>query len=169
MLRLYRMQTSRYRLSAVLALVSSLFLLVPASVAKENTDGMPQVEILSAEFGIEYDTRPHPPVFIPTRQVPLIENVGYGWEIRIRTSRKTIRWREELTLPRAPLSWGEQEVRTQVSDDRRIAVTEQEETVPDDGMLRHRWYVVPGDPRGDYTIRVILDNERDRTFRFTVR
>lgn len=148
--------------------LSLLFLVAPAAQAKALAPNLPKIEILSAEFGIEYDHRPNPPVFIPTRKVPFIENMGYGWEIRIQTPRQTVRWREELILPRAPLSWGEQEIHTQVSHDRRVAVTEHEEIVPEDGILRHRWYVVPGDPRGDYTIRVILDNERDRVFRFTV-
>ena len=82
----------------------------------------------------------------------------------LETARKNVKWREELELPKAPDKWGTD---TQVGGDRRVGVTEREEEVFG-GWLVHIWKVAAGDPPGDYTLRLFLEDKPVGTLSFKV-
>ena len=56
------------------------------------------------EFGIWAWDAAEIPHFVPTNDVPNIENQPYGWRIQLKESDQPITWTEVLTLPKAPLA-----------------------------------------------------------------
>lgn len=127
------------------------------------------IEIVSAEFGLFNPPESEKPFFIPTRSVPFIENQEFGWIIMIKTNKSKVKWREEFTLPSPPESWGEGEAQgiNTISYDRKTSVTERYEKL-DHGLISNVWTLAPGDPKGHYVIRVIIDGMVERTFEFNV-
>lgn len=130
---------------------------------------VPKTEILSAQFGLFNPPESGKAFFIPTKSVPYIEHQGYGWIIVIKSSKPKVRWREEFTLPSSPKTWGEGNAKciNSISHDRRTSIIECEEKFAS-GIISHSWSVAPGDPRGHYIIRVIVDGTEERSFEFDV-
>lgn len=146
-------------------LVATLALQVGASFAtSEELPPPAPFRVLKAEFGIV--TRSG---FQPSTKVPLKEGQGFGWVIRLETPRDTIRWREELRLPAAPQTWQADEAggKHTMSADRRTSILEREARV-ESGMIYNLWQISPGDPRGRYTMRVMIEDLLVSTFEFDV-
>lgn len=120
--------------------------------------------VLKAEFGIV--TRDG---FRPSTKVPLKEGQGFGWLIQLETPRDKIRWREEIRLPAPPQTWdaGEGNGKHTLSADRRTSILERE-TPLYDGFIYNMWQISPGDPRGRYTMRVMVEDLLVSTFEFDV-
>jgi len=126
----------------------------------------PRVEVMEADFGLFRAGEGGKPRFEPALVVPDVEGEAYGWQVKVKTDKPKVRWREELTLPQAPRTWGDDApVR---SDDGRTAVTEQE-TAPEDGVIRNVWAIAQGDPKGMYELKLTIEGEPPRTFLFEVR
>jgi hypothetical protein len=130
---------------------------------------IPEDRIISAEFGLFNPPDSGKEPFVPTSIVPLAENQGYGWVILLETRKQKIRWREEFTLPSAPARWGDagQQGSHAISDNGRVSVLERE-VEPEQGMISNSWSVAPGDPKGRYVIRVIIEGSLERVFEFDV-
>ncbi len=127
------------------------------------------VTIVSAEFGLFRPPWGARHFFEPTNVVPNRVGQPYGWQIRVNTDLKTIRWKEEFVLPEAPKYWGDNQKTPQytVSEDRRISTTER--AVPNNGgMLFNLWEVAPDDPKGNYEMRVYIEDQLVRVFKFVV-
>ena len=91
----------------------------------------PEFDVLKAEFGLFYPTASGgSPAFVPAKVVPLVRDQAYGWVIVLKTKAKTVRWREEFTLPGSPATWGAPEPfgTRSTSDDGRTTITEREVT-----------------------------------------
>jgi hypothetical protein len=133
-------------------------------------DGL-AVEVEQAVFGVLTTDAFGRPKFHPTRWVPYTPGRGqFGWMVMVRTQRPTLRWREELTLPDAPATWGGDApqgrgARRTISPDRRTATTEAESPAP---MLMQLWQVAPGDPKGAHTIRVSIEGAAPIQFDFEI-
>jgi len=110
-------------------------------------------EVVSAEFGLFNALETGRPPFIATPLVPLVVDQSYGWVIVLRTSAKTVRWREEFIRA--------------MSDDARATITEREVTLHN-GVIFNSWSVAPGDPTGAYRMRVTIEGQLVRTFEFRV-
>ncbi len=126
-------------------------------------------QIVSADFGLfELDT-PQGPRFSPGTVVPLVENQAYGWIIRLRTDKPTVKWREEFVLPERPATWGDPEPlgKRSISSSGRTSITEREVT-PEKGVISNVWTVAPGDPKGRHLIRVFVEGVLVKTFLFEV-
>jgi len=136
-----------------------------------DTTSRSEVHIVRAEFGLFNSPESEKPLFVATKTVPLTENQSYGWMILLVTKKTTIRWREELTLPSAPATWGDGEIQGEgvhsISADRKVSVLECE-VQPEDGLISNAWVLTPGDPKGHYVIRVTIENSLERTFEFDV-
>jgi len=128
-------------------------------------------QVVSAEFGLlkPAESESENPEFQSTAKVPLTPGQGYGWIIQLDTTRDTIRWREEFTLPAAPERWGSEETEgvQVVSGDRKTSVTERE-VQPENGLISNFWEVAAGDPQGRYAIRVFVEDTLVATFEFDV-
>jgi hypothetical protein len=130
---------------------------------------IPEDRIISAEFGLFNPPDSGKEPFVATRMVPLTENQGYGWVILLETRKPKIRWREEFTLPSAPSTWGNavSDGSHVVCSDGRVSVLERE-VEPEQGLISNSWTVAPGDPKGRYVIRVIIEGTLERVFEFDV-
>jgi hypothetical protein len=148
-------------------------------VSVEQRDSTPLFSSIleSAEFGIYTKNNLGEEDFVPTEEVPLIENQGYGWLIELITLRTSVMWREIFVLPTAPETWGNLDengdelpgFRTvSISDDRRTIITERR-VKPESGLIYNSWAVAAGDPSGEYVMHIYVDGLFMKTFRFTVK
>ena len=66
----------------------------------------PLVQIEQAAFGVFTVTADGRVDSKPTKTVPLTPNEEFGWVIGVTTTKPTVRWREEFTVPTPPETWG---------------------------------------------------------------
>ena len=127
--------------------------------------------VIRGEFGLfSEDADGGEPHFVRSKTVPLVPGQSYGWVIAVRSNQQRIHWREELTLPASPVTWGAPETqgRRALSDDGRVAITEREVDLGD-GLIYNAWDVAAGDPQGRYRIRVFVEGTLAKVFEFDVR
>jgi hypothetical protein len=86
-----------------------------------------------------------------------------------KTDKPTVVWREEFELPVEPPTWGPGEAMGiyVISPDRKTAVTER--IIPTRlGFVANEWRYAPGDPLGAHAMRVYLDGQLIREFKFDI-
>lgn len=155
---------------AVAALAAAMFgasAVAAQSAAAEDTWA---VEVVQSTFGLFTSGPNGQPRFLPTREVPHTPGQGsFGWIMKIDTRRPVLRWREELTLPEKPATWGDApaDARRSFSEDGRTVILEKE--APTRPFLFQSWQVAPGDPKGPHRIRVTVEGAPPVTFDFQVR
>lgn len=128
-----------------------------------------QFRVVKAQFGVVNPRGSANPGFHPSTRVPLKDGQVFGWVIELETKAQTMRWREEIRLPAAPAAWRseDREARHTLSADRRTSTLEREQRL-EEGMIYSFWQLEPGDPRGRYTMRVMLEGLLVSTFEFDV-
>ena len=127
----------------------------------------PTVQIEQAAFGLFSLTADGRIDFRPAKTVPLIPNQEFGWVIGVTTSKPTVTWREEFTVPTPPETWGPTEGKHQISADRKVSILEREVTT-ERGFLFHSWAISPGDPKGRHVIKVTIEDAPPVVFEFDV-
>ena len=127
----------------------------------------PSVQIEQAAFGVFTVTADGRVDFKPTKTVPLTPNQEFGWVIGVTTTKPTVRWREEFTVPTPPETWGPVEGKHEISADRKVSTLEREVT-PERGFLFHSWSISPGDPKGRHVIKVTVEDAPPVVFEFDV-
>lgn len=164
------MRIGRVVILGIMFLFYGTVMTAHAMISTTENPITPEVSIIQAEFGLFNPSESGEQSFVPSRTVPLTENQGYGWVILLETKKPKIRWREEFTLPSAPTIWGgaEPQGSQSISEDKRVSIIERE-VEPDQGLISNSWAVAPGDPKGRYTIRVIIENRLERVFEFEVK
>ncbi|HEU0200597.1 MAG TPA: hypothetical protein VFR86_09180 [Burkholderiaceae bacterium] len=128
-----------------------------------------QVEVVEAHFGVFGADPAGRRVLYETSKFPGIVAAPFGWYIVFKTDRPTVVWREEFELPEAPPTWGPGEAMGvyTISPDRRTAVTER--IIPTQlGFIANEWRYAPGDPTGAHAMRVYIDGQLIRDFRFNI-
>ncbi|MGE5339471.1 MAG: hypothetical protein ACM3PU_16700 [Gemmatimonadota bacterium] len=128
-----------------------------------------QIEVVSAQFGVFGADAEGRRVLLETTKFPAIVSAPYGWYVIFKASKPTVIWREEFELPEAPPTWGPGEALGifSVSPDRRTAVTER--IVPTRvGFITNEWRYAPGDPIGAHSMRVYIDGQLIREFKFEI-
>ncbi len=136
-----------------------------ASVAKLPA----QVEVVSAQFGVFGADASGRRVLLETERFPAVVSAPYGWYIIFKTEKPTVIWREEFELPIAPPTWGPGEAMGifTISPDRKTAVTER--IIPTRlGFVANEWRYAPGDPLGAHAMRVYIDGQLIREFKFDI-
>ncbi|MFN7887428.1 MAG: hypothetical protein ACK5OR_01375 [Betaproteobacteria bacterium] len=127
------------------------------------------VEVVDAQFGVFGIDPNGRRVLLETARLPAVAAEPYGWYIVYKTSKPTIVWREEFELPEPPPTWGIGEalgVYT-ISPDRKTAVTER--IVPTRvGFIANEWRYAPGDPTGAHAMRIYIDGQLIREFKFDI-
>lgn len=148
----------------ILVAAALIVQLCTAAATTEKATPPTQFKVLKAEFGVIV-----PGGFQPTTKVPFKDGQSFGWVIQLDTKRDVVKWREELRLPSAPQSWqaDEQSGKHSVSADRKTSILEREARV-ENGVIFNFWSIAPGDPKGRYTMRVMLEGMLVSTFEFDV-
>ncbi len=107
-----------------------------------------------------------------TTSVPLVPKRScYGWRIKFKGALKLARYKEILSLPSAPKYWpGENNefAANKITNNRRVSITERY-VVPKNGWIKNTWCVVKGDPVGDYSIKVFVDETFVQQFDFELK
>jgi hypothetical protein len=127
------------------------------------------LEVVSAQFGVFGADASGRRFLLETARFPAIVSAPYGWYIIFKTSKPTVVWREEFELPVAPPTWGPGEAMGifSISPDRKTAVTER--IVPTRvGFIANEWRYAPGDPIGAHAMRVYIDGQLVKEFKFEI-
>jgi len=127
----------------------------------------PAVEIEHAAFGVFNRTPDGRVEFTPSKTVPLTPDQAFGWIIGVKTTKPTVKWREEFTLPAPPETWGPTEGKHEISADRKVSILERE-VAPEMGQVFNSWIISPGDPKGRHVIQVTIEDARPVVFEFDV-
>ncbi len=128
-----------------------------------------QIEVVSAQFGVFGSDESGRRVLLETDRFPAVVSAPYGWYILFKTDRPTVVWREEFELPIEPPTWGPGEAMGiyTISPDRKTAVTER--IIPTRlGFVANEWRYAPGDPIGAHAMRVYIDGQLIREFKFDI-
>ncbi|WP_353931221.1 hypothetical protein WJM97_01015 [Okeanomitos corallinicola TIOX110] len=120
-----------------------------------------------AEFGVRIVDSQGKANFFPTVKVPLKKGDAYGWKIELNNYQGTVKWREVLTLPKAPETWAtpEQKDNFSLSGNGKTAITKRTQTTTN-GVIENYWQIAPGDPLGQHKIEVYVDDRLIATFEF---
>jgi hypothetical protein len=140
-----------------------------APAAADRAREPAQIEVVSAQFGVFGADENGRRILLETDRFPAVVSAPYGWYIIFKTDRPTVVWREEFELPIAPPTWGPGEAMGiyTISPDRTTAVTER--IIPTRlGFVANEWRYAPGDPIGAHAMRVYLDGQLIREFRFDI-
>ena len=146
-------------------LAALLVLQLSAAAATTGKTAPPTAfRVLKAEFGLV-----GPGGFQPSTRVPLKDGQGFGWVIQLDVKKDRIKWREELVLPAAPQTWQADDANAThtMSADRKTSIFEREARI-EDGVIYNFWQISPGDPRGRYRMRVMIEGLLVSTFDFDV-
>jgi hypothetical protein len=106
--------------------------------------------------------------FHPRRKIKYANQRRFGWRICLQTTRSSIEWTEEFSLPTAPSQWGVTSA-TKVAADRRSAKTTKKISLDEDGCFENVWIMVPGDPRGQHSFRLSVEGHSIGELEFDVR
>ncbi|MBS4097598.1 MAG: hypothetical protein KGZ83_12270 [Sulfuricella sp.] len=155
---------------ALCAALSFHALPAAASSAPRNDAAMPTeiMMVLGSDFGLFRKGEGGALTFERANSFPLVPGQAYGWVIRLQTEKKTVKWREEFTLPVKPETWGDPADYVSISADGRTAVVEKVVELKD-GAISNSWDMAPGDPKGKYVSRVWVEGQLIGTFEFEVR
>ena len=138
-------------------------------LAPEGARTPAQIEVVSAQFGVFGADESGRRILLETDRFPAVVSAPYGWYIVFKTDKPTVVWREEFELPVAPPTWGPGEAMGiyVISPDRKTAVTER--IIPTRlGFVANEWRYAPGDPIGAHAMRVYLDGQLIREFKFDI-
>jgi hypothetical protein len=144
----------------------------PSATGQAATDSArtpAQIEVVSAQFGVFGADENGRRVLLETDRFPAVVSAPYGWYIIFKTDKPTVVWREEFELPIEPPTWGPGEAMGiyVISPDRKTAVTER--IIPTRlGFVANEWRYAPGDPLGAHAMRVYLDGQLIREFKFDI-
>jgi hypothetical protein len=145
----------------------------PTAEAKPSTASSAiksgRIEVTSAQFGVFGAVSEGHRILFETDRFPAVVAAPYGWYIIFKTNKPTVVWREEFELPVPLDNWGPGEalgVYT-ISPDRKTAVTER--VIPARlGFIANEWRYAPGDPIGAHAMRIYIDGQLIREFKFNI-
>jgi hypothetical protein len=135
----------------------------------ENARTPAQIEVVSAQFGVFGADEDGRRILLETDRFPAVVSAPFGWYIVFKADKPTVVWREEFELPVEPPTWGPGEAMGiyVISPDRKTAVTER--IIPTRlGFIANEWRYAPGDPIGAHAMRVYLDGQLIREFKFDI-
>ncbi len=127
-------------------------------------------QLIQSDFGLFNGYGTDNEEFVSTKTVPLVPGQSFGWVMELSNNKSKVHWREELILPAAPQTWSIENTDKgsyRISDDKRISVMERE-VEPTNGVISNVWEIMSGDPKGHYTIRVIVDGRIEQVYEFEV-
>lgn len=144
---------------------STVFAETPPQVS-QSINGK-KITVNKSEFGVRIVDSQGKANFFPTSKVPLKQGDAYGWRIKLQNYQGKVKWREVLSLPKAPETWAtpEKDENFSLSKDGTTAMTKRTQTSKN-GVIENYWKIAPGDPLGKHKIEVYIDNRLIATFEF---
>ena len=138
----------------------------PKAQAQAQAQAQARVIVTQAQAGLLGPPAAALSQFVPSTTLPLQDGQQFGWRLQLQTKLKTVRVREELTLPAEPRTWGDPEpdLKRKTSADGRTATTELQ-LVPVDGVIQFSWTVTRGDPAGTWVLKVQVEDLPVQIFR----
>lgn len=140
----------------------------PSSQSSNAQEEGEPIQVIQSVFGQFSSDESSGKRFSPGTKISFTAGGSYGWVLTVKTSKATIRYREELTLPKPIAKWGLPVGADQtVSSDGQSAVAEREAPV-ENGKIHGGWSMVDGDPLGRYVSKVTLEDGQVFIFEFDV-
>lgn len=96
----------------------------------------------------------------------------FGWRVRLADAPRLVKYREVLKLPTAPAFWsgeGDSYSPHSFSADRTTATTDAFAAPDAEGWITSNWCIAAGDPVGDHSIDVYIDDKLVKHFDFEVK
>jgi hypothetical protein len=147
----------------------SVQVVAPSPAVASRAPAPAQIEVVSAQFGVFGADSSGRRILLETARFPAVVSAPFGWFIVFKTDKPTVVWREEFELPAVPPTWGPGEAMGiyTISPDRKTAVTER--VIPTRlGFVANEWRYAPGDPIGAHAMRVYIDGQLIREFKFDI-
>ncbi|MDX2087143.1 MAG: hypothetical protein SFX73_04810 [Kofleriaceae bacterium] len=151
---------------SVVVMVTGCWTATPVSPALPISKPAPRPAVAlpsprSAEVGIFTLTG-----FVASDEIPMYMDPTFGWRIQLDCANgDVIRVREEFRLPK-PGVWSPSP-NLEIRDEGRIARFRGEAICGDDGWIEKGWSLSPGDPPGDWVIKVTPAGYKTTTFHAT--
>ncbi len=129
----------------------------------------PDLSVLYGECGVFRDNPDKTIYLMPARTIQVAAGTRFGWVLYLNTTRKTVRWREQVTFPSRPrnLAVSEPSEGAGISADGRTMTTENQHRLTGN-IISDVWEFEDGDPRGEYVFKIFIDNKPAGTFRIQV-
>jgi hypothetical protein len=156
-----------FRIGLVVLLAGLAWAWPAAAHAQGKADA---VVVLNAQVGLFGPPATVADQFLPSTVLPLSDGQSFGWRMTIKTNKKWVRVREELTLPAEPKTWGDPEpdLKRKTSADGRTATTELL-LEPVAGVIQFSWTVTTGDPRGTWVLKLRIEDQAEQVFKLQAR
>lgn len=153
-----------------LVLLGLLGCLVQAQELRYPLEPIPGLVILEAQFGVFENVEGRVTRFTATDRLPYRMGLNFGWLLRVRTTRPTLRLEDGLYLPGEAVTWGgEESGNVIVERDRRAGYRNRDWLVGRDGqVMAGLWSLTQGDPQGWYGSELSLDGRPIARQRFWV-
>lgn len=129
-----------------------------------NSENKPPLEVLSSHE-LTITPTEEKPKYEETQDVIFKPNNGFGWYMNVRSNKKEFQIREVLHLP-SPGVWSNDD-KLIISDDKKDAMVNF--TKQNTGFFSHVWGIAEGDPKGDYSIDIYVDNKHIKTFYYHIK
>lgn len=146
------------------------FLLLLCSCTSQTfveEESPPSSLIIASEFGLFERGLGEELLLVVADRISNVTGQIYGWRIKLDISDEWITLREEMQLPERPQIWNIEKHGTSISQDGKTSVIEKE-VQPSNGWISNAWQVATGDPSGEYTIRIYINDRLLETFNFVL-
>jgi len=157
-----------FKISLIGVIAILIFSCTTATLTTHQTQGIiqlgPGIKMDRGEFGFLYFSEDGSVFFYESKDVPLEEDIFFGWRIRLITDKEKVIWKEEFIVPEPPTVWGYGHG-TEFDEQGKIATTEKTVSLKD-GWIGHGWFVAAGDPPGTYIMKIYVDGALAKTFSF---
>lgn len=144
-----------------------IFALLNLSSCTKNTD-KPPVEVLGA-YEWTITTEDDKPKFDHSKKdynvAPFTPGNGLGWILHIRSNMDSIEFSNVIHLP-AEGAWPEKSDLI-ISKDKKNALAKR--TMRNKGYIYGIWRIAEGDPKGDYSVDVYINNKHIKSFHYIVK
>ncbi len=141
--------------------ITLTFLLLVLVSCGKNED-KPSVEVLKFLSGIFVDVDGKYR-FKETQDVPYKIGQSFGWHMYIRSNKENITYTDVIHLSDVGV-WSDN---LTVSTDRKSASGTK--TVPNTGHIETIWAIAEGDPKGEISIDIYIDNKIVHTFYYNMK
>jgi hypothetical protein len=128
-------------------------------VEKPLLEVAPDVVVFNAEFGLFGTTREGGMAFTPASVVPRRPGQTYGFVVRFRTHRPSLKLRTEFSFTGMEVLQANPEANAPASESMAEA---------EGGVIARYWQIEPNEPEGPQTLKVFLEGKLVRSFSFSV-